>query len=104
MSNFFQDTVHIFASVNDLVVIRNYIFKNRTNIIYDVLNWLEKPGIHANTVKCKCYRDSVSHIPFSATQDLIKPHHSKVEATMGIKTPKNKIPDRMFHWDIRSEP
>ena len=51
MSKFLQDMVQACIYMDDLVIIRNNVFQNHVYILYEVLNWLEKPVMQVNAVK-----------------------------------------------------
>ena len=53
-STLFQGNVHICLYMDELVTTSNNNSENYMDIIYDILNLLENPGMQFNTVQLTC--------------------------------------------------
>ena len=71
--------LQIYVYIDDLVVIRNDLFKKYMDIIEVVLNLITNSGMHPNEVKCKWAWYSVSYLQFIVHKCTIKPQPLKVK-------------------------
>ena len=85
----FQDIVHVCVFMEELVMTRNYMFKNQMNILDDLLNIL-KNGMRVNAVRFERDRDSVGSIRFVTTWGRIKSQTSKIKPIIGIEPQRKK--------------